>query len=148
MTLVVRATVEAIGSFHLCLPGGLVIILNNCHYDPSITRGVISVSRLYDDGFVNRFVDKAILVSRNNMVYFSAVLRASIFEIDLSNSNTNDSSMYAVSNKRSKLNLDSALLWHCRLGHISKKRIEKLQHDELLNITGLLKNESLVCLER
>ncbi|GJW22642.1 retrotransposon protein, putative, ty1-copia subclass [Tanacetum coccineum] len=28
---------------------------------------------------------------------------------------------------------DSSLLWHCRLGHISKKRIEKLQHDGLLN---------------
>ncbi|GKA95763.1 retrotransposon protein, putative, ty1-copia subclass [Tanacetum coccineum] len=41
--------------------------------------------------------------------------------------------MYVVSNKRAKINLDSSLLWHCRLGHISKKRIEKLQHDELLN---------------
>ncbi|GJX98068.1 retrotransposon protein, putative, ty1-copia subclass [Tanacetum coccineum] len=51
----------------------------------------------------------------------------------MSSSNTNESSMYAVSNKRAKLNLDSALLWHCRLGHINKKRIEKLQHDGLLD---------------
>ncbi|GKB57583.1 retrotransposon protein, putative, ty1-copia subclass, partial [Tanacetum coccineum] len=29
-------------------------------------------------------------------------------------------------------NLDSTYLWHCRLAHISKKRIEKLQHDGLL----------------
>ncbi|GJT17837.1 retrotransposon protein, putative, ty1-copia subclass [Tanacetum coccineum] len=41
--------------------------------------------------------------------------------------------MYVVTNKRVKLNLDSALLWHCRLGHVNKKRIEKLQHDGLLN---------------
>ncbi|GJX99792.1 retrotransposon protein, putative, ty1-copia subclass [Tanacetum coccineum] len=68
-----RAAFEAIGYFYLCLPSGLVIVLNNCHYAPSITRGIISVSRLYDDGFVNRFVDNAISVSRNNMVYFSAV---------------------------------------------------------------------------
>ncbi|GKF93508.1 hypothetical protein Tco_0280227, partial [Tanacetum coccineum] len=27
-----RATVEAIGEFHLCLPSGLVLILHNCHY--------------------------------------------------------------------------------------------------------------------
>ncbi|GJZ75205.1 retrotransposon protein, putative, ty1-copia subclass, partial [Tanacetum coccineum] len=53
--------------------------------------------------------------------------------MDLSCSNTNDSSMYAVSNKRAKLNLDSSLLWHYRLGHLSKKRTEKLQHDGLLN---------------
>ncbi|GKF82464.1 retrotransposon protein, putative, ty1-copia subclass, partial [Tanacetum coccineum] len=56
-----------------------------------------------------------------------------IYEIVMSSSNTNESSMYAVSNKRAKLNLDSALLWHCRLGHINKKRIEKLQHDGLLD---------------
>ncbi|GKB18812.1 zinc finger, CCHC-type containing protein [Tanacetum coccineum] len=61
-----RAAVEAIETYHLELPSGLVIVLNNCHYAPSITR-------------------------------------------------------------------DSSLLWHCRLGHISKKRIEKLQHDGLLN---------------
>ncbi|GJR14127.1 retrotransposon protein, putative, ty1-copia subclass [Tanacetum coccineum] len=103
-----------------------------------------SVSRLYDDGYVNRFVDNTISVSKNNMVYFSAVLRDGIFEIDLSNSNTNDSSMYVVSNKRAKLNLDSALLWHCRLGHISKKRIEKLQHDGLLNSTDLRAFEKCV----
>ncbi|GJU41099.1 retrovirus-related pol polyprotein from transposon TNT 1-94 [Tanacetum coccineum] len=78
------------------------------------------------------------------MVYFSAVPRDGIFEIDLSNSNTNDSSMYVVSNKRAKLNLDSALLWHCRLGHISKKRIEKLQHDGLLNSTDLRAFEKCV----
>ncbi|GJT25667.1 retrotransposon protein, putative, ty1-copia subclass [Tanacetum coccineum] len=60
-----------------------------------------------------------------------------IYEIDLSSSNTNDSSMYAVRNKRAKLNLDSALLWHYHLGHISKKRIKKLQHDGLLDSTDI-----------
>ncbi|GJV61497.1 retrotransposon protein, putative, ty1-copia subclass [Tanacetum coccineum] len=123
---------------------GLEIVLNNCHYAPSITRGVISVSRLYEDGFINRFVNNTIQVSRNNMVYFSAIPRDGIFEIDLSNSYANDSSIYTVSNKRAKLDLDSALLWHCRLGHISKKRIEKLQHDGLLNSTDLRAFEKCV----
>nr|GEV41301.1 retrotransposon protein, putative, Ty1-copia subclass [Tanacetum cinerariifolium] len=83
-------------------------------------------------------------VSRNNMVYFSVVPRDDIFEIDLSDSYTNVSSMYALSSKSAKLNLDYALLWHCRLGHISKKRIEKLQHDELLNSTNLRAFEKCV----
>ncbi|GKA95516.1 retrotransposon protein, putative, ty1-copia subclass [Tanacetum coccineum] len=81
--------------------------------------------------------------SRNNMVYFS-VPRDGIFEIDLSNSYTNENSIYTVSNKRAKIDLDSALLWHCRLGHISKKRIEKLQHDGLLNSTDLRAFEKCV----
>ncbi|GKB61250.1 zinc finger, CCHC-type containing protein [Tanacetum coccineum] len=104
-----RASVEAIREFHLCLHS------------------------LYNDGFVNRFDDNVLSVSRNNLVYFSAIPRDGIYEIDLSSSNTHDSSMYAISNKRAKLNLDSTLLWHCRLGHISKKCIKKLQHDGVLN---------------
>ncbi|GJX00868.1 zinc finger, CCHC-type containing protein [Tanacetum coccineum] len=139
-----RVEVEAIGEFYLYLPSGLVLILHNCHYSPSITRGIISVSRLYDDGFVNRFDGNLLSVSKNNLVYFSAIPRDGIYEIDLSSSNKNDSSMYAISNKRAKLNLDSTLLWHCRLGHISKKRIEKLQHDGLLNSTDIKSLEKCI----
>ncbi|GJZ71067.1 zinc finger, CCHC-type containing protein [Tanacetum coccineum] len=40
-----REAVEAIGNFDLYLPSGLVIVLNNCHYAPSITRG--SESSIY-----------------------------------------------------------------------------------------------------
>nr|GEW78030.1 retrotransposon protein, putative, Ty1-copia subclass [Tanacetum cinerariifolium] len=101
-----REAVEAIGAFHLCLPSGFKIVLNNCHYAPSITRGVISVC--------------------TKMVLLSA------------------SFIYAVSNKRAKLDLDSALLWHCRLRHISKKRIEKLQHDGLLDSSDLRAFEKCV----
>ncbi|GJX21394.1 retrotransposon protein, putative, ty1-copia subclass [Tanacetum coccineum] len=130
-----RAAVEAIRSYHLCLPSGLVLVLHNCHFAPFITRGIILVSRLYDNGFINPFENNTILVSRNNVVYFSVIPRNGIFKIDLSNSNTNDSSMYVVSNKRAKINLDATLLWHCRLGHISKKLIETLKHDGLINST-------------
>nr|GEY73664.1 hypothetical protein [Tanacetum cinerariifolium] len=104
-----REAVEAIGAFYLCLSSGLEIVLNNCYYSPSITRGVISVSRLYEDGFVNRFIDNTIQVSRNNVVYFCAIPRDGIFEIDLSNSLTNESSVYAhngVSERRNRTLLD------------------------------------------
>nr|GEZ15817.1 zinc finger, CCHC-type [Tanacetum cinerariifolium] len=102
-----------------------------------------SVSRLYKDGFVNRFEnDNLISVSKNNLIYFNAIPRDDIYEIVLSN--TNDSSMYSVSNKRAKLNLDSALLWHYFLGHINKKRIEKLQHDGLLDSTDIKSFEKCV----
>nr|GEY13745.1 hypothetical protein [Tanacetum cinerariifolium] len=70
-----RAAVEAIRSYHLSIPSILVIVLNNYHYAPSITREIISVSCLYDDGYVNRFMDNSVQVYRNNMVYFSVVPR-------------------------------------------------------------------------
>ncbi|GJX72434.1 retrotransposon protein, putative, ty1-copia subclass [Tanacetum coccineum] len=67
-----REAVEAIGNFDLSLPSGLVIVLNNCHYAPSITRGVISVSRLYEDGFINHSWNNYNLMFLGYMVYFSA----------------------------------------------------------------------------
>ncbi|GJR41221.1 retrotransposon protein, putative, ty1-copia subclass [Tanacetum coccineum] len=140
-----RAAVEAIADFHLCLPSGLVLILHNCHYAPSITRGIILVSRLYKDGFVNSFEnDNSIFVFKNNMIYFNAIPRGDIYEIVMSSSNTNECSMYDVTNKRAKLNLDSALFWHCRLGHINKKRIEKLQRDGLFYSTDIESFEKCV----
>nr|GEY70726.1 zinc finger, CCHC-type [Tanacetum cinerariifolium] len=51
-----RAAVEAIETYHLELPSGLVIVLNNCHYAPSITRGHISkkcIEKLQHDGLLN-----------------------------------------------------------------------------------------------
>nr|GEU50361.1 retrotransposon protein, putative, Ty1-copia subclass [Tanacetum cinerariifolium] len=47
-------------------------------------------------------------------------------------------------NKKVKLNLDFALLWHCRLGHISNKRIDKLQHDGFLDSTDIKSFEKCV----
>nr|GEZ88768.1 hypothetical protein [Tanacetum cinerariifolium] len=89
-----RTAVEVIGTYHLELPSGLVIVLNNCHYAPFITRGVILVSRLFDDGFVNRFDDNNVIsISKNKLVYFKAIPRDGIYEIDMSSSNTNDSSI-------------------------------------------------------
>ncbi|GKA89847.1 retrotransposon protein, putative, ty1-copia subclass [Tanacetum coccineum] len=131
----VRAQVEAIGSYDLVLPNGLVICLDNCHYEPTITRGVVSVSRLVDNGFTQCFTNYGILVSKNDVLYFNVISSNGIYEIDMINRVPNVNSIYTVSNKRAKHNLDSTYLWHCHLAHISKKRIEKLQHDGLLKST-------------
>ncbi|GJV18677.1 retrotransposon protein, putative, ty1-copia subclass [Tanacetum coccineum] len=104
--------VEAIGSFDLVLPNGLVICLDNCHYAPSILR-----------------------VSKNNVHYFNAIPSNGVYEIDMHNLVPNVNSIYNVSTKRAKHNLDSTYLWHYHLAHISKKRIEKLQHEGILKST-------------
>ncbi|GJU17829.1 retrovirus-related pol polyprotein from transposon TNT 1-94 [Tanacetum coccineum] len=131
----VRAQVEAIGSFDLVLPNGLVICLDNCHYAPTITRGVVSVSRLVNNGFVQCFTDYGISVSKNDVLYFNVIARNGIYEIDMHDLVPNVNSIYNVSNKRVKRNLDSTYLWHCRLAHINKKRIKQLQQDGLLKST-------------
>ncbi|GJY10416.1 zinc finger, CCHC-type containing protein [Tanacetum coccineum] len=132
----VHAQVEAIGSFDLVLPNGLVICLDNCHYAPSITRGVVSVHRLVENGFVQCFTDFGILVSKNNVHYFNVIPSNGIYEIDMHDLVTIVNSIYNLSTKRAKHNLDSTYLWHWCLAHISKKRIKKLQQEGLLKSTN------------
>ncbi|GJY25172.1 hypothetical protein Tco_0399898 [Tanacetum coccineum] len=45
------AAVEAIGSFELILPSGMILVLDNCHFSPSKTRGKLINPRLLDKGF-------------------------------------------------------------------------------------------------
>ncbi|GKC80131.1 retrotransposon protein, putative, ty1-copia subclass, partial [Tanacetum coccineum] len=131
----VRAQVEAIGSYDLVLPNGLVISLDNCHYAPSITTGVVSVHCLVENRFVQCFTDFRISFSKNNVFYFNVIPSNGIYEIDMHDLVPNVNSIYNVSTKSAKYNLDSTCLWHCRLVHISKKRIEKLQQEGLLKST-------------
>ncbi|GKA13373.1 retrotransposon protein, putative, ty1-copia subclass [Tanacetum coccineum] len=66
---------------------------------------------------------------------FNVIPSNGIYEIDMHDLVPNVNSIYNVSTKRAKHNLDSTYLWHCRLAHISKKRIEKLQQEGLLKST-------------
>ncbi|GJT13024.1 zinc finger, CCHC-type containing protein [Tanacetum coccineum] len=78
----------------------------------------------------------------------NAIPRDVILKIDLSNFMQMKVLYITVSNQKSQA-IDLGLsysLWHCRLGHISKKgnAIEKLQHDGLLNSTDLRAFEKYV----
>ena len=48
--------------------------------------------------------------------------------------NLGDPTIYKISTKRHRSNdLNPAYLWHCCLGHINEKRVEKLHRDGLLD---------------
>ncbi|GJW18460.1 putative RNA-directed DNA polymerase [Tanacetum coccineum] len=128
-----QAAVEAIRVFNLVLPSGLVLSLNNCHYAPSIIRGVVSFSCLLDLGFVHTVTSNGIFVSLNGIFYFSAISVNGVFEIDMNDnvSKYNNNSIFSI-NKKRKLDLNSSYLWHCRLAHIGKTRMQKLQREGLL----------------
>ncbi|GJZ65716.1 retrotransposon protein, putative, ty1-copia subclass [Tanacetum coccineum] len=130
-----RATVEAIGGLDLVLPSGLIIVLHKCHFAPTITWGIVSISRLVNNGYIHTFTNYGISVLKDNVFYFNAIPRDGIYEINMHNLYPNVSSMFNVSNKRAKRALDSSYLWHCRLGHINKKRMDKLQRYGILQPT-------------
>ncbi|GJS37857.1 retrotransposon protein, putative, ty1-copia subclass [Tanacetum coccineum] len=101
-----------------------------CHHCKEVF--VVPISRLVDNSYIHTFTNYVNSVSKDNVFYFNAIPHDGIYEIDMHNIYPNDSSTYNVSNKRAKHVLDSEYLWHCRLGHINKKRMEKLQRDGIL----------------
>ncbi|GKD34586.1 retrotransposon protein, putative, ty1-copia subclass, partial [Tanacetum coccineum] len=131
-----RAAVEAIGSFDLILPSGLIIVLDNCHFIHTVTSRVVSISHLVENGYSHTFMNYGISVSKDNVFYFNAIPHDGYMH----NLYPNVSSTFNVSNKRVKYSLDSSYLWHCVLGHINKKRMDKLQRDRILQPTH---NESI-----
>ncbi|GJX87626.1 retrotransposon protein, putative, ty1-copia subclass [Tanacetum coccineum] len=134
---------DVLQGFSFFLQMGFTLILATLDgLDVGLLRDVIGeddcddeVSRLVDNGFVQCFMDYGISVSKNDVLYFNAIARNGIYEIDMHDLVPNVNSIYSVSNKRVKHNLDSTYLWHCRLAHINKKRIKQLQQDGLLKST-------------
>nr|GFB76768.1 hypothetical protein [Tanacetum cinerariifolium] len=98
-----------------------------------IVRGVVSLSCLLDLGFHHTIASNRIFVSLNGIFYFSAILVNGVFEIDMNNnvSKNNNNSIFSI-NKKRKLDLNSSYLWHCRLAHIGKTRMQKLHSEGLL----------------
>nr|GEX27316.1 retrotransposon protein, putative, Ty1-copia subclass [Tanacetum cinerariifolium] len=79
------AAVEAIGSFDLILPNGLIIVLDDFHIAPSVTRSVVSISRLVNNCYIHIFTNYGIFVLKDNVFYFNEIPRDGIYEIDMHN---------------------------------------------------------------
>ncbi|KAJ9555363.1 LOW QUALITY PROTEIN: hypothetical protein OSB04_009977 [Centaurea solstitialis] len=113
---------EAVGSYSLSLPSGLVLELDNCYYIPNMIKNVLSFDLLVDQGFHYKYDYKMLSVFKDNIFYFKATPVNGLYTVNLQD---NSSEIYHIS-KRSKDIEDQTYLWHCRLGHINKKRVELL----------------------
>ncbi|KAI3821376.1 hypothetical protein L1987_08943 [Smallanthus sonchifolius] len=130
-----NVAVEAVGEYFIFLPTGLHLILNNVCYVLSQTKNIISAARLYEQGFTFGFHEGNILVFKSNVMYFEARPHNGIYEVDIHGSCC-DNSIYTLNTKRSKQNFNQSYLWHCRLGHVNKKHMSKLQAYGILVPTG------------
>ena len=123
--------VHAHGNLELCLPSGLNLYLNNVYYVPTLTRNILSVSLLKQSAFNYQFMNDNLHVFKNGIFYFEARPINGIYEINL-DCKSKDNSIYNISDKRGRSDLNQTYLWHCRLGHINKNRISQLQKSGLL----------------
>ena len=135
----VEAEVEAIGELPLELNKGFILHLNNVLYVPSLSRNLISVTCLDDEGFKCHFDDKQCLIIYDNKCVGLAFRQDKLYLLSLNEHvnvvcNEMNSSSTNASTKRKRCdNETSSKLWHCRLGHISRGRIERLIKEEILH---------------
>ena len=133
MANAVQADVEAVGDVHLELDTGFILVLKDVFYVPSLQRNLISVSRLDDDGYICLFGDRKCLIECNNTLVTIAFKRNDLYLLSLResvnsvcNENANVSSSTIAHRKQKRTHDASSKLWHCRLDHISRGRIERL----------------------
>ena len=105
------------------------IKLKNCYYVPAMSRNIISVSALDNDGFSFAIENSNMSIRCGDIYYGSAFLNNGLYILDLNSRET----IYNVNTKRVKLNeLNPSYIWHCHLGHVSERRISKLHKDGVL----------------
>jgi hypothetical protein len=118
------------GTFHLPLPSGLVLELNNYYCILALCKNIISSSYLEEvDGYEIIIKNNHCLIYYNGIFYAHCPLVNGLYVLDLE-----DKSAYNINAKWAQLNdLNPTFIWHYRLGHINKKRIERLHKDGLLS---------------
>src|SRR5688572_29412961 len=123
-----RVAALTVGTMQLHLPSGFIMELNNCYFVPSLSRNILSPSCLMRDGYSFASENNGCVISKNNMFMAFAPIVNGLFVLNL-----DGSPVCNISAKRPRPNdLSPTYLWHCRLGHISDKRMKKLHSDGLL----------------
>jgi hypothetical protein len=120
----------AVDTFHMPLPSGLVLKLNNCYCIPALCKNIISSSCLEEvDGYEIIIKNKCCLIYYNGIFYAHCPLVNELHVLDLE-----DKFVCNINVKRARLNnLNPTFIWHCHLSRINEKRIERLHKDGLLS---------------
>ena len=88
----------------------------------------MSGSCLIRDGYSFKSENNGCSIYLKNMFYGFAPIKNGLFYLDLDCSND----ILNTSSKRLKQTDNTTYMWHCRLGHIGKKRMQKLHKDGIL----------------
>ncbi|KAH9782842.1 hypothetical protein KPL71_009093 [Citrus sinensis] len=126
--------VEEIGHFRLLMQTGCYLDLLDTFVVPSFRRNLISVSVLDKSGYSCSFVNRQFRLSINSNVIGTGLLNTydNLYLLEIVSSYNENLHFNSRGTKRKLEKENSASLWHKRLGHISKARLERLVSDEIL----------------
>ena len=129
-----KVPVEGIGTYRLILDTRCNLDLLQTLYVPSISRNLVSTSRLDVLGFDFEIGHGRFSLYKNNSLYGSGVLTDGLYKFKLDHEFAQSlfTVYHNVGSKRSKLDENSAFLWHKRLDYVSKERLTRLVKNEIL----------------
>jgi hypothetical protein len=134
----VQADVEAIGDISLKLANGFTIQLRDVLFVPLLHRNLISVPRLDIDSYECYFAHGKCAIWFKDACVGISLLHDELYLLSLREKvhfvcNVNEQiSLSNKEQKKRKRTHDSSKLWHCRLGHISRGRIQNLIKNDIL----------------
>src|SRR4051812_33667869 len=134
----IEAKVEAVGDIPLELADGSSLLLKYVLFVPSIHRNLISVSCLDKDLYECYFGHGKCAIWLKDTCVGVATVHDKLYLLSLHEkvfSVCDVNEQVPLSNKeqkKRKRTLDSSKLWHYRLGHISRGRIESLVKNDIL----------------
>ncbi|KAM1466750.1 hypothetical protein ACFX2I_031921 [Malus domestica] len=124
-----RVAVEFIGVVRLELFSGFLLDLVDVAYIPSMRRNLISVSKLVKSKFKFDINENGFSIFQSSNLIGDGVLVGDMFKL---NCNIPTSVVNTIGHKRALTNDTSSKLWHKRLGHISKERMQRLTREQIL----------------
>jgi hypothetical protein len=129
--------IEAIGELPLEISNDFTLYLHGVLYMPSMRSNLISLSGLGDDGFDCLFGKKHYLITFNDNVVGRALRQDKLYLLSIKDSinvvsSENNVNVSSSKNKRKRIDDVSSKLWHRRLYHILRGRIEHLVKESIL----------------
>ncbi|KAJ0862094.1 putative RNA-directed DNA polymerase [Helianthus annuus] len=129
--------VKAIGTLQLVMKTGLCIKLYDTLYVPEVTRNLVSGPKLDMDGFIVSHGHRQLSIHYDSVLYGTGVLDGGLYRLELDDGFSKSLLSYNINESLTKMeekrDLEtSSMLWHQRLGHISKERLNRLVKDEVL----------------
>ena len=144
-----RVKIDFFGMIKLRLATESFLLLHDVAYIPSLRRNLISVSILDRQGYSFHFGGGKVDIFSNSVLIGNGVLFGNLYSLSLHHGPLCDSSYvnFVIGCKRARMNL-SSMLWHKRLGHISRQRLERLVRDDVLSNLDFSDFETcVVCLK-
>ncbi|XP_075099082.1 uncharacterized protein LOC142175970 [Nicotiana tabacum] len=129
-----KAKVEFIGTSILPFKNNSSILLENTIFVPSMRRKLVSISFLDKDGYSFQQNNGIIKILNDSHVVADAFLSDGLYRLNVLNETFSAMYVENIAHKRPVKSKPSYLLWHRRLGHISKERIERLVKENILHV--------------